>query len=344
MTTTKPSMGPPIHLSPQVPTPLATPLAINLDCPWLAPLAGFSDLPFRLLCREQGAVVACTEMISAKGLVYNNQATNRLLATHPADRPLVVQLYGSEPDSITAAMSTLVERGFHFFDLNAGCSVPKVVKTGGGAALLRTPDKLLRIVRLMVDAAGTGNVGVKLRLGWRSGDEVLLELARGLEDTGVGWLTLHPRWAVQGFSGHARWDWLGRLRNAVSVPIIASGDLFSAEDAYRCTVSTGVDTVMFARGALWDPSIFSKYLALRGKPCPDVFTDHYCLDLVRRHMVLSREHLCDNRALLTMRTVVPRYLRSFPGAKALRHRLTMVSCWAELDEILDTLADHESLE
>lgn len=314
------------------------PLPIAPDHPWLAPLAGFSDLPFRLLCREQGAAVAYTEMVSAKGLVYGNQATERLLATHPRDEPLVVQLYGADPASFIPAMEMLLERGFSYFDLNAGCSVPKVAKTGSGAALLRTPDLLKRIVRNMLAAAGAGNVGVKLRLGWNSGQEVVLDLGRKLEDLGVGWLTLHPRSAAQGFSGEARWEWLHALCKAVSIPVIASGDLFTAEDARRCLESTGVSGVMFARGALWDPSIFGKFLALRGTPRPDIFELHYCLELVRRHMVLSREHLSDRRALLTMRTVAPRYLRSFPGAKSLRQRLTTLTSWAELEEILEALS------
>jgi tRNA-dihydrouridine synthase B len=316
------------------------PLPVHPDQPWLAPLTGFSDLPFRLLCKEQGAAVTCTEMISTKGLVSGNQATERLLATHPQDQPLVVQLYGADPDSFIQAMEILLERGFSFFDLNAGCSVPKVVKTGSGAALLHTPGLLKQIVANMLTVAGVGNVGVKLRLGWRVGQDIVLDFVRELEDMGVGWLTLHPRWATQGFSGEAQWEWLHRLRKAVSIPVIASGDLFTAEDAQRCLESTGVSGVMFARGALWDPSIFGKYLALRGAFRTDIFELRYCLALVRRHMVLSREHHSDSRALLTMRTVAPRYLHSFPGAKPLRQRLTTITSWAELEDLLGALSDH----
>ncbi len=318
-------------------------LPIHPDRPWLAPLAGFSDLPFRLLCREQGAAAACTEMISAKGLIYANEATNRLLATHPADQPLVAQLYGSDPDSFDRAMEIMLQRGFGYFDLNAGCSVPKVVKTGSGAALLNAPDLLLSIAKRMLKAAGPGNVGVKLRLGWRPGEEIVLEMGRKLQDLGVGWVTLHPRWAVQGFSGHASWDRLRALRQQVVIPVIASGDLFSAEDAHRCVVETGVQGVMFARGALWDPAIFGKYLGLRGFPRPKSKASQYCLEVVRRHMLLSREHLSDRRALLAMRTIVPRYLRSFPGAKELRQRLTTLDSWAELEDILDILAAEQSI-
>lgn len=317
-------------------------LSIDPDSPWLAPLAGFSDLPFRLLCREQGAAAACTEMVSAKGLIRANKASDRLLATHPRDQPLVVQLYGSDSEDFKRAMDMLLGRGFVYFDVNAGCSVPKVAKTGSGAALLRTPETLLRIVQCMVEAAGAGRVGVKLRLGWSSGEEVVLGLAPALEDLGVGWLTLHPRWAAQGFSGTAGWDRLAALRTVVSVPVIASGDLFSAEDACQCLDSTGVHGVMFARGALWDPSVFSKFLRMRGLPRKFIFKQEDCLELARRHMVLAREHLPDHRALLTMRTIVPRYLRSFSGVRRLRRRLTMVSSWVELEDILDELDRRDS--
>lgn len=312
-------------------------LPFESDSPWLAPLAGFSDLPFRLLCREQGCAAACTEMVSAKGLLYGNQGTKRLLATHPLDRPLVVQLYGPEPQSVGLAMEILLTRGHRYFDLNAGCSVPKVVKTGSGAALLRTPENLVRIVGRMVEICGAGNVGVKMRLGWKAGEGDLQDLGRRLEDAGAGWLTLHPRWAVQGFSGSARWDCLRDLRTAVAVPVIASGDLFTAEDACRCLDSTGVDAVMFARGALWDPSIFGKFLALRGRPGPEVSASGHCLALARRHMLLSRELLPDHRALLVMRTIVPRYLRSLPGVRELRRRMTTLTSWEELEDLLGEL-------
>ncbi|PTN37050.1 tRNA-dihydrouridine synthase [Desulfonatronum sp. SC1] len=324
-------------------SPTYPPLPIAPEYPWLAPLAGFSDLPFRLLCREQGCAAACTEMVSAKGLIYNNTATERILATNVEDNPLVVQLYGPDAQTLGQAMDLLLERGACHFDLNAGCSVPKVTKTGSGAALLREPETLIRIVATMVAKAGEGRVGVKLRLGWRPGEDVLPDLAKRLEDLGVAWLTLHPRWATQGFSGRADWDRLASLREHVAVPIIASGDLFTAEDAWRCLEQTGVNGVMFARGALWDPAIFRKFLALgpiggagRGGQTFHS-TPTYSLDVVRRHMELARAHQDDRRALLAMRTIAPRYLRQFAGAKSLRAQLTQIESWTQLENLLDEL-------
>lgn len=317
--------------------PPLPPLPMGPEHPWLAPLAGFSDLPFRLLCREQGCAAACTEMVSAKGLIFNNMATERILATNAEDHPLVVQVYGPDADSLGRAMDILLERGAHYFDLNAGCSVPKVTKTGSGAALLREPKTLTRIAATMVAKAGEDRVGVKLRLGWRPGESVLPDLARALEDIGVAWLTLHPRWATQGFSGQADWDWLARLRDHVAVPIIASGDLFTAEDAWRCLEQTSVTGVMFARGALWDPAIFRKFLSLPMDGQSFHATPAYSLDIVRRHMELARTHQDDRRAILAMRTIAPRYLRQFAGAKALRAQLTQIESWSQLETVLDQI-------
>jgi tRNA-dihydrouridine synthase B len=249
-------------------------LPIGPDAPWLAPLAGFSDLPFRLLCREQGAAVACTEMISAKGLVYGMRRKGRteewpcagtgdLLATTDKDLPLVVQLFGAEPEFLAEAASMLRARGFLWFDLNMGCSVPKVTKTGAGSALLREPARALAAASALFRSAGSGKAGCKIRLGWDAASPVYLDLAKALEDAGAAWITLHPRYAGQGFSGRADSSAWEKLVRAVRIPVLASGDLFRAEDALDC-LRTGVSGVMFARGAMANPAIFRCYHALRG--------------------------------------------------------------------------------
>ncbi len=326
--------------------PGAAGLPLAPDAPWLAPLAGHSDLPFRLLCRENGAAVACTEMVSAKGLVYRSPGTEPLLATCPADTPLVVQLFGSDPAFVERAMAMLLERGPGWFDLNAGCSVRKVVRTGAGAALLRDPILLARVASTMVGLAGPDACGVKLRLGWRDEDNAAyLDAARRLEDAGVAWLSLHPRTAGQGFSGRSDRRALARLKDAVTIPVLASGDLFRAQDAVDCLDETGVDGVMFARGAMHDPAVFQRFLALRGDPRhgrndpgPDPAAT---ARLIRRHAELAREHASehhgDRRALLRMRSAVPRYVRGLPGAGAMRMRLSACASWRELDDIVEEL-------
>lgn len=309
--------------------------------PWLAPLAGFSDLPFRLLCRELGAEAAVTEMISAKGLVYDSRNTQPILATCAEDAPLAAQLFGSEPEFMARAMDLLMARGFAWFDLNCGCSVPKVVKTGSGAALMKEPGTLLDVARAMVGRAGPGRVGVKMRLGWDPKSENYLDVARDLEQAGVGWLTLHPRHARQGFTGAADWPRIALLRRAVSIPVLASGDLWTAEDAARCLAETGASGVMFARGALRDPAVFLRLKALLGAgdaPPPSLAWT------IRRHVELIHRHGTPAREMLKMRTIVPRYVRRVDGSKELRNRLVHCSSWEELEGIVREVEQLEAIE
>ncbi|MFW5792147.1 MAG: tRNA dihydrouridine synthase, partial [Desulfohalobiaceae bacterium] len=305
---------------------------IQAASPWLAPLAGFSDLPFRLLCREHGCTVACTEMVSAKGLLYNSPGTESLLATSPLDQPLVVQLFGSEPGELSRAVSLLKERGHVFFDLNAGCSVRKVASAGSGAALLKDPGRLEAMVTAMAEAARPGAVGVKIRSGWRHGAPDCREIVPRLAHAGAGWITLHPRTAVQGFSGSADWGLIREVASLSEIPVIASGDLFTAEDGLRCLEETGADAIMFARGALRDPAIFRHFSARKG--VPPAFCQKGLVTMIRRHMELSRAYGERGRALLKMRTFVPRYLKSIPGARALRKELTSCTSWEQLESIL----------
>lgn len=308
--------------------------------PWLAPLAGYSDLPFRMLCREYGAAFAVTEMVSAKGMVYHSPGTAGLLATRPEDSPLAVQLFGSEPEMIARAMDMLLDMGFRHFDLNCGCSVSKVVKTGSGAALLREPGLLARITAVMVSKAGPGRVGVKLRTGWDAQDRTVFALAPMLEDQGAAWLTLHPRHARQGYSGTARWEHVAELKALARVPVIASGDLFTAADARRCLDETGADGVMFARGALYDPLVFRHFLQGSGGAA----TGADVARLIERHAELIREHGAPERAVLRMRSIVPRYVRELPGARALRQEMATCRSWEHLAELTARVAELKPVE
>lgn len=325
-------------------------LPIHADAPWLAPLAGYTDLPFRLLCRDEGARVACTEMVSAKGLVYGRRGgkidsnTLDLLTTNEQDVPLVVQLFGAEAEFLSEAVHILRDLGFAWFDLNMGCSVPKVTKTGSGSAMLKDMENALAVGKAMIAAAGEGRVGFKLRLGWTVGHEVYFDLARELEQCGAGWVSLHPRYAKQAFGGKADWGALRTLKANLAIPVIASGDLFTAADAVRCLDETGVDTVMFARGAIASPAVFRFYHALRaGKSfAHEYLAAEELFDLINRHAALAKE-LTPGRpgkkgyapSLLKMRTVVPRYVKHLPGARELRLRLVHCGSWDELDELLN---------
>ncbi len=318
----------------------SSPLPIGANHPWLAPLAGFSDLPFRLLCREFGCAAACTEMISAKGLMYQSPGTTELLHTCALDQPLVVQLFGAEAEVIAQAVSLLVAWGYMYFDLNAGCPVKKVVKTGAGAGLLQDPENLLAILSKMVEIAGPHRVGVKLRSGWSSGQEILAWIEK-LNSLDLGWIGLHPRTVRQGYASRADWNVFDAVSKVSTLPLVASGDLLTAEQGLRCIQSTAVSGLMFARGALADPGIFTAYRrALQGQDGWGYDPEEAkarALRTARRHIALIRTYGRDGSDLLRMRTIIPRYLRGFHGVKAIRQRVVGCTSWQELLDCLNEL-------
>jgi tRNA-dihydrouridine synthase B len=316
----------------------AAPLTFTPHEPWLAPLAGYSDLAFRLLCRENGAAVCCTEMISAKGLIHKSPGTDALLRTHPLDAPLVVQLFGNEPDSVAQAMDMLLQMGFRYFDLNLGCAVPKVTRGGSGAALLRDTPRAIAVAKAMFALAEPGHVGCKLRLGWETADQTWRMLAPALADAGAGWLTLHPRSASQGFAGNAAWNVFTELAALLSIPLIASGDLMKAADGARCLAAGGPSCVMYARGALRDPAIFNAHRALLAGREPVMPSSQALRRCIERHAELVME--CGRRgekgALLQMRSVVPRYASHLPGVRLLRQALCTCKSWEQFEDIIES--------
>ena len=219
------------------------------------------------------------------------------------------------------------EAGFRHFDLNCGCPVRKVAKTGSGAALLKDPEHLLQLAKAMIKATEPGCMGFKIRLGWHVGTSVFIPLAQRLEEMGAGWVTMHPRFGAQGFTGHADWSQLEVLKQSVGIPVIASGDLFLAQDAVRCVEETGVDCIMFARGALNDPSIFTRYLGLRNGVPVERKSFRNMLALIHRLCDLYASHDMDRLGLLKMRTLVPRFLKGFPGARTLRREIVFCKTW-----------------
>ena len=307
------------------------------DAPWLAPLAGYSDLPFRLLCREYGAAVCVTEMVSAKGLVYHSPGTADLLRTLPEDQPLVVQLFGAEAAFLGQAVSLLRAAGYGWFDLNMGCSVPKVLKQKAGAAMLGDVENALTVARAMIAAAEPGHVGFKLRLGLDDSRPVWRDLALRLQDAGAGWLTLHPRTARQGFGGVADPSALAELVRRLSIPVIASGDLFSAHDGISRIRATGAHTVMYARGALHNPAIFHDHAELLAGREPIPADPARLAALIALHMALIRRFASPahpDAAVWKMRSVVPRYVKHLPGAKAIRLALCRCHSWEEVHAAL----------
>lgn len=226
----------------------------------LAPLAGITNLPFRLMAKEAGCGLVCSEMVSSHGLVYKSGKTARLLNSVPQEKPLSAQIFGSDPDIMAEAAAMVEGMGADILDINFGCAVRKVVKTGCGVALMRTPDKaeaLLKAVRNAIRIPLT----IKIRSGWDASGEQALNIARIAEDCGVDAIAVHPRTAKQLFGGRADWSLIAAIKEKLSIPVIGNGDIFSAQDALNMLAETGCDAIMIGRKAIGNPGIFSQVLA-----------------------------------------------------------------------------------
>jgi nifR3 family TIM-barrel protein len=233
----------------------------------LAPMSGYTDLPFRLLVRRLGCELASTELISSEGLVRLVPMTWEILKTVPEDHPLTVQLFGSDSQVMARAAGMAEQAGADIIDINMGCSVKKVTKSGSGAAMLKDLKKAEGVIRAVRKATSLP-LTIKIRLGWKPGEEVYLPLARMAEEAGVDALTLHPRYAVQGFAGSADWSVLSGLKEKVGLPVIGSGDIQSPEQALAVKKQTGCDGVMIGRQALRSPWIFKQIRELLAGEAP----------------------------------------------------------------------------
>jgi nifR3 family TIM-barrel protein len=256
---------------------------------FLAPLAGVSDWPFRLLCREQGASIAHTEMISSHGLVYGGDQTLSYLERPQDERPFAIQVFGHDPDVLAAGARVAVEKygPVDAVDINMGCPVKKVCNHGAGAALLQNPAAVEKMVRKVVDAVGPLPVTVKLRAGWDEHTKNAPDAARACEQGGAVAVGLHPRTRAQMYRGRADWDLITRTKRAVGISVWGSGDLFTAEAAHRMLRETGADAARIARGACGYPWIFRELIALeRGEPVPEV-TLHEWRAMILRHVDLA---------------------------------------------------------
>lgn len=318
------------------------------DKPWLAPLAGYSDLPFRLLCAGFGAATCVTEMVSAKGLCHQSAGTDNLLENAMAESPLIVQLFGSEPECMSQAAKILLEKGWLWFDCNLGCPAKKVLRQGAGAALLADIGKALEIAQAMIAAlkctpreGPKPKIGFKLRLGISPEKPVLKELALRLQDAGADWLTVHPRFASDGYFGHARWEEIANLKPLLEIPLIASGDLLSAEKGLECLAATGATGIMYARGALRDPLIFSRHLALQAGVRLPPQTREQLRSLIERHIKLTRDWSGLEKAFYKIRSIIPRYVRHLPGVGQLRQSLSSCTSWDALFQALDNFMERE---
>ena len=307
----------------------------------LAPLAGVTDAAFRRICFAHGAALAYTEMVSAKGLYYKNENTEDLLRIAPGEGPVVVQLFGSEPDMIAFAADHLRLRPNVALDLNMGCPVPKVVKNGEGSALLKDPQRAASLVRAAAEKARKP-VTVKMRIGFsgREGEPDPVDFALAMQEAGAAAIAVHGRTREQYYSGRADWNAIRRIREAVSVPVIGNGDVFSAEDALRMLEETGCDLVMIARGALGDPWIFSECEALwRGQALPPRPDAGEICETVRQHLLLSIADKGEYAAVREMRKHAAWYTKGLKGAADVRRRASQAETADELMNIVERIKE-----
>jgi len=302
----------------------------------LAPMAGVTDLAFRTICREFGAGLTYTEMVSAKALVYQDGKTRGLLKLGDNEHPAGVQIFGSDAACMAdAAARALDISGADFIDINMGCPVGKVVKSGDGSALMRDPDKAMMIIEAVVKAVNCP-VTVKIRKGWDKGSVNAVGFSKMAEDAGVSAITVHGRTRTQMYSGKADWDIIREVKNAVSIPVLANGDVFCAEDAVRILKYTGADIAMVARGAMGDPWIFEQASALLGgddiPPRPKIGKR---AETALRQFKLAAEQKGEHIACLEARKHYAWYLRGVPYSGYFKEKISKATTMDDLDAITE---------
>ena len=312
---------------------------IILDNPViLAPLAGITNLPFRMIAKDAGCSLVCSEMISANGLVYKSFKTEKMLDSHLGEKPLSIQIFGSDPQIMAEAAKIVENQGADILDINFGCSVKKVVKTGAGVALMRTSEKaekLLKAVRQAVEIPLT----IKIRTGWNKSGNQAIKISEIAQACGIDAIVVHPRTASQGFRGMADWSVISQVKKNVSIPVVGNGDIINPEDAIRMFDETGCDAVMIGRTAIGNPSIFSQVLALlRGEAVPQRdMSLHF--DIMIKYLKDSVEYLGEKQACFMMRSRLGWFVKGMRFCSSFRESIKHISSEGQALELIRSYKD-----
>ena len=313
----------------------------------LAPLAGITNLPFRLLAKASGCGLVCSEMISANGLVHRSSKTHELLQSRIEEKPLSVQIFGSDPYVMAEAAAIVEASGADLLDINLGCAVKKVLKTGAGAALMKTPKKAEKIF-LAVRKAISIPFTVKMRAGWdKSGNEAFA-IAKVAEAGGVDGIAVHPRLATQGFGGKADWSLITAIKNSVSIPVIGNGDIVTPEDVLNMKKKTGCDAVMIGRAAIGNPWLFSQVASLmNGKESvPPDLSERF--DAMTKYLNISIECFGEKRACRMMRSHLGWFVKGLRYSSRFRESIKELSTEREalslIGEFKSFLSDSNNID
>jgi tRNA-dihydrouridine synthase B len=289
----------------------------------LAPMAGYTNLGFRLTIKKLGAGLVTTEMVSAMGLTLNHGKTLDYLKSHPDEKPLAVQIFGSEPAVMARACEIAADHGADLIDINMGCPVRKVVKTGAGASLLRDKGRIAAVLQAVRKACPLP-LTVKIRTGWSPLEAVACEVAQVAEDCGADAITIHPRFATQAFSSPANWSWIKKVKETVKIPVIGNGDVFDAPAALRIKAETGCDGVMIGRGAVRNPWIFKQIQNLKqGLPVAEPRWEDRKSFLMDHYGFLC-ESMNEKNAALTMRGILISFTKGLPNSSRLRASVSRI--------------------
>lgn len=308
---------------------------LRIDTPlFLAPMAGVTDLSYRQICREQGCGVTCTEMVSAKAIFYNNKNTWELMKIGENEHPVAIQLFGSDPEIVSAMAHRIEDGPYDIIDLNMGCPVPKVVNNGEGSALMRDPVLVEKLLTALVKAVKKP-VTVKFRKGFDDEHVNAVEIAKIAEACGVAAVAVHGRTRAQYYSGKADWDIIRQVKEAVQIPVIGNGDIFTPEDAGRMLTETGCDGLMAARGAQGNPWLFHRILHYleTGEVLPKPGLEEVA-EMILRHTQMEIAEKGENIGMKEMRKHIGWYTAGLPGSAALRRQTNLLETYQELRELL----------